>query len=203
MVMATAARKWTVEDVLALPYDGRRFELVDGVLLVNGVEVPSGDLDQLDPAMTPSASLVHQRAVVKLVRLLADYVDENRVGLVVVAPADVGLEAETVVQPDVFVAPLVGGRAPRILDEIRTLLLAVEILSPSTARTDRVRKRALYQRAGVGEYWIVDLDARAVERWKPGSDVGEIFTTSLEWSPVPGGATLRIGLPQFFSGVLE
>ena len=203
MHMVAPARVWRVEDVLALPWDGRRLELIDGLLFVNGVEVPGGDLAHLDPAMTPSASLVHQRAVVKLVRLLADYVEPARAGLVIVAPADVRLAPETVVQPDVFVAPFVGGRAPRSLVEIRTLLLAVEVLSPSTTRTDRVHKRALYQRAGVAEYWIVDLDARVVERWKPDSDVGEILTTTLEWLAVGAESALRIELAAFFSGVVE
>src|SRR5258708_27708350 len=45
--------------------------------------------------------------------------------------------------------------------------LTIEILSPSTARLDRVRKREFYRRIGVPEYWIVDLHARAIERWLP------------------------------------
>lgn len=203
MHMVAPAKVWKVEDVLALPWDGRRFELVDGMLLVNGVEVPGGDLDDLDPAMTPSASLVHQHAVVTLVRLLADFAEPTRAGRVIVAPADVRLTPVTVVQPDVFVAPFVDGRAPRTLDEIKTLLLAVEIISPSSARSDRLHKRVLYQRAGVAEYWIVDLDARVVERWKPGSDVGEIFTTLIEWLPAGTESPLRIDLPAFFDGVVE
>lgn len=203
MHMAAAARKWHVEDVLALPYDGRRFELIDGMLLVNGVEVADGHIDRIDPAMTPSASLAHQRATLNLARLLADYVEATRVGLVVVAPADVKLAKDTVVQPDVLVASMIDGRVPRTLDEIRHLLLAVEILSPSTARTDRVHKRAVYRRAGVGEYWIVDLDACAVERWRPGSEVGEIFTTAIEWAPDAVQPALRIDLPAFFSGALD
>lgn len=51
---------------------------------------------------------------------------------------------------------------PKNWSEIRTLLLAAEILSPATARADRTLKRTLYQREGVGEYWVVDLDARRV-----------------------------------------
>jgi Uma2 family endonuclease len=65
------------------------------------------------------------------------------------------------------------------------LLLAVEVLSPSTARYDRLTKRRFYQQQGV-EYWIVDLDARIVERWLPGSDRPEILAEHLAWQHDPG-----------------
>ena len=63
-------------------------------------------------------------------------------------------------------------------------LLAVEVLSPSTARADRTVKRRLYQRAGVPEYWIVDLEARLVERWRPADERPEVLTDTLTWRPV-------------------
>jgi Uma2 family endonuclease len=50
---------------------------------------------------------------------------------------------------------------------VKALLLAVEVLSPSSAHFDRVRKRRFFQRVGVPEYWIVDVDARLIERWRP------------------------------------
>jgi Uma2 family endonuclease len=58
------------------------------------------------------------------------------------------------------------------------LLLAVEILSPSTARADRVAKRTLFRDERVPEYWIVDLDARTVERSTPADPRVEVAADS-------------------------
>ena len=79
----------------------------------------------------------------------------------------------------------------------------MEVLSPSTARADRTVKRRLFQRTGVPEYWIVDLDARVVERWRPGDDRPEVLTDSLHWQPAAAAEPLRIDLPAFFMQVLE
>lgn len=203
MHMVAPAKVWTAEEVLALPYDGRRIELIDGVLLVNGVEVPGGDLGHLDPAMTPAPSWPHQNLVLELARRLAAYVERHAVGHVMAAPAGVPLAPGQVVEPDLFVVPLVGGRRPRSWDEAGGLLLVVEVLSPSTARRDRGRKRMLYQRAGVPDYWILDLDERRIERWKPGSDVGEILTTTIEWTAPGATEPLRIDIPDLFSRALD
>jgi Uma2 family endonuclease len=85
---------------------------------------------------------------------------------------------------------------------IRGLLLAVEVLSPSTARADRQVKRRLYQEERVGEYWIVDLDARVVERWRAGDDRPEIVAGTLSWNAEPSGPPFELDLPRFFSEVL-
>jgi Putative restriction endonuclease len=60
--------------------------------------------------------------------------------------------------------------------------LAIELLSPTTAARDRNTKRRIYLEAGVEEYWIVDTDARVVERWHRGDDRPEIVTDALRWS---------------------
>jgi len=60
-------------------------------------------------------------------------------------------------------------------------VLAIEILSPATASRDRGAKRRLYSHAGVAEYWIVDLDARLIERWRPGDVRPEILDDRLVW----------------------
>ena len=79
-----------------------------------------------------------------------------------------------------FVVPIgPDGRRGANWTDIHALLLAVEILSPSTARADRQAKRRLHQRERVGEYWIVDLDARVVERWRPDDERPEIVTRTL------------------------
>lgn len=107
------------------------------------------------------------------------------------------------VQPDLFVTPLVEGRHPRTWQEVRALLLALEVLSPSSARADRQIKRRRYQRYGVPDYWIVDLDARLVERWRPADERPEILAERLEWQPATGLSPLPIDLPQLFAEILD
>ena len=86
MGMPQPSATWTAAKVRALPADGNRYELVDGELLV-----------------TPSPSWVHQTAVTELFRLLDGYARPNRVGRVCLAPADISLAEDEVLQPDVFV----------------------------------------------------------------------------------------------------
>ncbi len=153
MGMPHPITQWNVARVLALPDDGNRYEVVDGELLV-----------------TPAPSLPHQQAVQILYERLAPFVRQHAIGSVLLSPADIELDDRTLVQPDLFVAPLIEGRRPRSWKEIRPLLLAVEVLAPSTARADRQIKRRRYQRHGVAEYWIVDLEARLVECWTPADE---------------------------------
>jgi Uma2 family endonuclease len=157
MAMPHPSGGWTVADALALPDDGKRYEVVDGELLV-----------------TPAPSYTHQRAVGAMYRRLFDYVEVHRVGVALTSPADIALDDRTLVQPDVFVAPCRDGEPPHSWQDIENLVLAVEVLSPSTARADRQIKRHRYQRHGVTEYWIVDCDGRLVERWRPADDRPEL-----------------------------
>jgi len=76
------------------------------------------------------------------------------------------------------------------------------VLSPTTARGDRSVKRRLYQRVGVPEYWIVDLEAQLVERWRPADERPEVLTESLGWQPDPAVAPHVIDLAGFFSKIL-
>lgn len=186
MGMVETARDWTVERWRELPADGNRYELVDGQLLV-----------------TPSPALPHQLAAFELARLIADYVERFHIGLTVIAPADVQYDDRTVVEPDIFVAPPLEGRRPRSYADLGGLLLAVEVISPSSARADRITKRRLYQRHRVPEYWIVDLDARVIERWRPDDDRAELLTERIEWQPAAGLSPLSVSLPEYFRKVLH
>ena len=185
MGMPHPTAPWTVDRVRALPDDGHRHEVVDGELLV-----------------TPAPNRRHQRAVLSLMRRLDPYLQQHQYGELVVSPADIELDPWTLVQPDVFVAPWVE-RAPDAewRDGAGDLLLAIEILSPGSARADRHLKRRRYQRAGIPEYWIVDLDARLVERWRPGDERPEILAERLEWRPVDGLPGLVIELGPMFAEV--
>lgn len=206
-----ATREWTVAEVLALPCDGRRYELIDGRLYISGTLVTGDEIPDPSELVTPSPSWVHQRAVLGLATRLDVYLRERRSGTVLIAPADVELDEGSVVEPDVFVVPLVGGRAPRTWQEAGRLLLAVEVLSPGTARLDRVTKRRLYQRQSVPEYWIVDVDARIVERWRPSDERPEMLAERLEWRPHttpqdtddPTTTPLVIELVPFFAEIAD
>jgi len=83
---------------------------------------------------------------------------------------------------------------------VRELLLAVEVLCPSSGRHDRVRKRPLYQRH-VADYWIVDLDARLFEHWMPTDDRPELITETLSWHPAGATTAFRLDLPPYFESV--
>jgi len=185
--MAADITEWTVELVRALPDDGKRYEVLDGELFV-----------------TPAPGNPHQRAVGALYLVLAPYTRDNGVGETWLAPTDLVFGPRRLLEPDLFVVALVAGKRTMDEDEMpRRLLLTVEILSPSTRRADRVRKRAIYMDEGVPEYWIVDLDARLIERWRQGDARPEIVTGSLTWQPVAGAPALELDLPRFFAEVLD
>ena len=179
------AIRWTAARVRALQDEERawpRYELVDGELLV-----------------TPAPRYEHQAAVLLLARRLADHADAQGLGRVLTSPADLELEPGVVVQPDVFVVP--AGVRPRSWADVRSLLLAVEVLSPGSARSDRVRKRRLYQRVGVPEYWVVDLDACTIERWRPGDERSELLDEWLVWQPPDATEPLTLDLADLFARV--
>jgi len=188
MGMPAVDRRWTAREVRALieenPRHTPRYELVDGELLV-----------------TPSPGLPHQRAVARLMGALITYFDGEQVGEVLTSPFDVELEPESITQPDIFVLPLAESRRlQRDGLPALALLLAVEVLSPSSSRHDRVRKRPLYQRH-VPEYWIVDLDARLIERWRTGEERPEITSQSLEWRPADARSSFVLDVERFFAEV--
>jgi Uma2 family endonuclease len=186
MPAPAAQNEWTAERVRLLPDDGKRYEVLDGELFV-----------------TPAPSAGHQRALAALFRLLDPYVHEHRIGELLWSPADIEFSPRRLVQPDLFVAPHIGGRRARTWREIRGLILAVEVLSPSTARADRQVKSRIYMEEDVAEYWIVDLDARVVERWRHGEARPEILSRSLGWRPRADIPALEIDLPDYFRLALD
>lgn len=186
MYMPTLKRRWTVEDLQDLPDDGQRYEVIDGELFV-----------------TPSPSWKHQEAIARLYGILAEYLTREHVGHAFFAPADVTFSHTRGVQPDVFVAPLRDGRRPERFEDVGRLLLASEVLSPSTARAGRVAKRTLFRDEGVAEYWIVDLDSRTFERSTPADPRVDVLADRLEWQPEGAATPLVFNLPDYFSLVLD
>jgi Uma2 family endonuclease len=178
--------EWTAAMVLALPDDDVRRELLDGELVV-----------------MPAPSLPHQKVVGALYRLLVAYTDGEEIGSTYLSPADIEFSPRRLLQPDVFVAPLVAGREARSWTEIKALLLAVEVLSPSSARHDRITKRHIYMTERVDEYWIVDLDARVVERWRNGETRPDVVHGSVQWQPSARHPALTIDLDAMFERALS
>jgi Uma2 family endonuclease len=129
------------------------------------------------------------------------YLAAHPVAQVRVAAADLIIDSSTTVQPDVFAVPLVDGRVLRTGQDAGQLLLAVEVVSPSSAHADRVVKRRLYQQRGVPNYWIIDVDARLVERWRPGDLRPEILEYAVAWQPSRAQAPLVIDLLEYFAEV--
>ncbi len=150
--MAVTARKLTMADFERIPADGFRHEIIEG-----------------EEYMTPVPTPEHQSVIVNLTMILSSHAARGNLGRVLVAPTDVVLSEHDVVEPDLlFVArERLGIIGPRNLQGAPDLV--VEVSSPSTAAIDRGPKRALYERAGVSEYWIVDLLARTVEVHELGS----------------------------------
>ena len=127
---------WTADDLDALPDDGLRYELVDGVLLVS-----------------PAPALTHQIAVINLLdQLLRRAPADLRV---LAAPLDVRFSGTRQLQPDVLVVPR-ETPTPRLE---RRPLLVVEVLSPSTRATDLTLKRHVFEQVGVPSYWLLDPEA--------------------------------------------
>ena len=103
------------------------------------------------------------------------------------------------VPPDIFVVPLVNGRRPERFDDVKQLRVGAEVLSPSTARADRVAKRALFRDERVAENWIVDLDSRTFERSRPSDPRTEVLSERLEWFPEGASRPLFIDLVEYFA----
>jgi len=175
----------TIEQLLALPDDGLRHELLDGVHVA-----------------TQSPAYPHQAALRELLLALGASLHRNDRLALLTSPADIRFGPRTLVQPDLFVFRKEPGRRVREWSEIGVPVLAIEFLSPSTAARDRGKKRRIYQRAGVVEYWIVDLDARLVERWRPDDVRPEILDERLVWAPPELSVPLTLDLPALFAEVL-
>ena len=139
--------EWTYQDYLNLPDDGRRYEIIQGVLYVTNAP----DID-------------HQFTVFELARQIGNFVIEHKLGRVLTAPFEVHLsEISRPVQPDVFFIKAERWPAPGAKFFEGAPDLIVEVLSPSTSRTDRFIKFNEYEQAGVPEYWIANPKTRSVE----------------------------------------
>jgi Uma2 family endonuclease len=143
MTVMPRDREWTVADLANTPDDGLRYELVDGVLLVSA-----------------APSNVHQIVLGELCALLrAACPAEARV---LFAPTDYQPTSRRSLQPDLLVALRADVGAEAIS---APLLLAAEVLSPSTRSVDLLLKRGVYAESGVSSYWVVDPLEPSIQAW--------------------------------------
>jgi len=166
----------TYEQYVQMPDDGRRYEILEGVLQM----------------MTPSPTTRHQRVSGNLYFILRDHLVKNDLGEVFDAPLDLVLSSTCVLQPDLI---YVSHARKEIVTEKNIAGapdLVVEIISPATASVDRVTKAQIYARYGVPYYWVVDPDQKTVEEFR--LERGIYFLVRL-WE---GGAKFT---PELFPGL--
>ncbi len=174
---------YTADMVRAFPEDGNRYEVVRGELLVT-------------PAPRPWHEIVQGR----LFSALGEYLAGQPVGQLFGSRSDISWSPDTLVSPDLFVAPL---EEARTLDwaKMQSLLLVAEVLSPSSSRFDRFVKRRRYQEAGVPVYWIVDPDERLVETWTPADAFPAFERERLTCHPAGAVSAFTLELEQLFRPV--
>jgi Uma2 family endonuclease len=145
--------QYTYEDYLLFPDDGKRHELIDG-----------------EHIMSPSPLTKHQRILRKLMVAFDVFLAKNKIGEVFPAPCDVIFSDTDIVEPDIL---FVSAERASIVTEKNVQGapdLVVEIISPSTRKTDEVVKRKLYEQYGVGEYWVVDPELEGVKVYRRVND---------------------------------
>ncbi|MGD8727882.1 MAG: Uma2 family endonuclease [Gemmatimonadales bacterium] len=170
----------TADMVRALPDDGNRYETVHGELLV-----------------TPAPQAWHQEVAFRLAVALREYCRGCNIGHVMMSPADISWSPDTLVQPDVFVVDLAEARTMD-WSRMQHLLLAVEVLSPSSVRADRFTKRRLYQEVGVPMYWVVDPERCGVEIWTPEDTYPATERERVSWMPEGTRAKFVLELGELF-----
>ncbi|MCU0647027.1 MAG: Uma2 family endonuclease [Gemmatimonadaceae bacterium] len=170
---------WTVDDVDALPEDGRRYELLHGELLVN-----------------PPPEIDHERVVLTLFRALAEWCDAHT-GWAVHLRGTVQVGVTTRLEPDITVYPA-PDRGVRHWRELPVPVLVVEVASPSSVRRDRFAKRAAYLAAGVAEVWTMHPVHRRLERWTAASEFPTVIDTALHWAPASHSPPFELPLTALF-----
>ena len=177
------ARVTTIEELFALPEDGSQHELLRGVHVVS-----------------PSPLFEHSDVSGEFFVRIRTHVRKMPGFKAIHAPSDVILGEDTVVQPDIYVTRIDPDSPPKAHGDVGVPILAVEILSTGTASRDRGAKREIYQEVGIAEYWIVDIDSRMVERWRPEDERPEILRETIEWK-LNAGESLVIDLVELFGSL--
>jgi Uma2 family endonuclease len=156
-VTSTPERKLDYSDYVAIPEDGKRYEVLEGSLLV-----------------TPAPSPQHQWTSKRLQRQLEAYFEARSLGMVFAAPIDVILSTHDILQPDLVVVERRDQISKRGIESAP--LLVVEILSPSTRHQDRIVKSGRCAALGILHLWLVDPDLQNVQCYRATAGKYEIVT---------------------------
>ena len=182
MSQQTTRYKWTYADYARLPDDGNRYEVIDGELL-----------------MTPAPSTGHQHILATLMIALRPYAEREALG-VVLPDVDLLFASGQYLRPDLVFVPNSSrsGITNRGVEEAPGLV--VEILSPTSASIDRVKKPLRYGDFGVPEYWVVDSEERVVWVWRfaEGATDPERVTERITWQPAGASMPLTLELEDLF-----
>jgi Uma2 family endonuclease len=162
--------EWTVDDLETLPDDNLRYELIDGTLLVSPAPVPR-----------------HQRALLRLAILLTAACPADHE--VFVAPLDWQPDRRTSLEPDLLVVA-----KDRIGEKTITQApaIVIEVLSPGTARIDKMLKFSRYQEGGIQQYWIVDPRVPSIEVYELAGGVYELIAHGSGAASVPVAGPLSV-----------
>ena len=138
-------KKYTYADYLLME-DEKRYEIYEGELI-----------------MVPASATKHQKISWKIEFIMGKFVKENNLGTILDAPTDVVLAEDVIVQPDILFISKERGDIIKPQAVMGPPDLVVEIASPSTSFYDTVKKRDIYQRYGVKEFWLVFPEEKAIE----------------------------------------
>ena len=177
--MVATLRPLTYDDLLAMPDDGQRYEIIGGELFANS-----------------PPTWGHQRVIGRLYGVLRDYTRLTG-GQVTFAPFGVLLGPHDAVEPDLI---FLSASRPRVPSTDNTIDfppdLAVEVISPSSRRKDRVAKMALYARAGVPEYWTADpMEREFIMNHLQGKQYVQVAPDADGWFSSPTLSGLRVRAP--------
>jgi len=164
----TLKEKQTYEDYLKTPIGGK-YQLIDGEII-----------EMTSP--TPR----HQNLVLRLAMILKEHIHKKNLGEVFIAPLDIYLGEHETYQPDVF---FISKARESIIGEKKiegAPDLVIEVLSESTAYYDLKKKKAVYEKSGVSEYWVVDAEEKNIEIYENTSsgfqrvallEIGQTYTS--------------------------
>lgn len=139
-LLLTKLGDWTLDDLAHLPDDGRRYEIVDGSLLVS-----------------PPPTNFHQGLAFRMATMLQE---RQPTGYRVITPGSVELGPHHFRQPDVLLVAAAAVASMRPLAAAPgDVLLTIEIMSPGSITEDRITKPAVYARAGIPHYWRLEVGA--------------------------------------------
>ncbi|MEW6095325.1 MAG: Uma2 family endonuclease, partial [bacterium] len=144
--VATEEEKWTYQDYVQLPNNGKRYQIIQGEVYMSPAPVP-----------------YHQEVLWNLAQMLSNFVRKNRLGKIFIAPCDILLSDVNVVQPDIFFISKENLNIikDKYIEGVPDLI--IEITSPYTQKLDKIVKKKLYETYKVKEYWIVDVDKKTLQ----------------------------------------